>query len=109
VPLIDCRRDHVTVVHGDWPQLREHGPFDLLVLDGGGEGKDLTVDAPLDPTDGWLNIGGTLVLDDFAPSGYPDAAEHDPARRHWLDHPALLATEVRLAPDLATIVAVRRR
>jgi len=37
--------DHpqVRVLQGDWTQLREHGPFDLLVLDGGGKGKDLTV------------------------------------------------------------------
>jgi len=100
---------NVTVGQGDWTQLREQGPFDLLVLDGGGKGKDLTVDTPLDPTDGWLNVGGTLVLDDFTPNGHPDAAAHDHARRHWLEHPAVHATEIRLAPDVATIVAVRRR
>jgi predicted O-methyltransferase YrrM len=98
---------NVTVTHGDWTQLRQHGPFDLLVLDSGGKGKDPTVDTPLDPTDGWLNIGGTLVLDEFTPIGQPGAAEHDTARHRWLAHPALHATEIRLAPDLATIVAYR--
>jgi predicted O-methyltransferase YrrM len=103
--------DHsrVRVLHGDWTQLRPHGPFDLLVLDGGGKGKDRSVDAPLDPADGWLSLGGTVVLDDFTPAGAPGAAEHDVAREHWLRHPAVHATEVRLAPDLATIIGVRWR
>jgi predicted O-methyltransferase YrrM len=100
---------NVTVLHGDWTELRDRGPFDLLVLDGGGKGKDPALDSPLDPTDGWLNIGGTVVLDDFVPAGRPGASEHDAARQHWLDHPALHATEVRLAADLATIVGVRYR
>jgi len=100
---------HVRVEQGDWTRLVEHGPFDLLVLDGGGKGKDPSVDAPLDPADGWLAIGGTIVLDDFTPADVPGAAEHDAARRHWLDHPLLRATEIRLSPTLATIVAVRVR
>lgn len=100
---------NVTVLHGDWTQLREHGPFDLLVLDGGGKGKDPAVDSPLDPTDGWLSLGGTIVLDDFTPAGAPGAPEHDEVRRHWLDHPNLHTTEVRLAPDLATLIGVRWR
>jgi predicted O-methyltransferase YrrM len=100
---------HVLVEQGDWTGLVEHGPFDLLVLDGGGKGKDPSIDAPLDPAAGWLTIGGTIVLDDFIPAGAAGAAEHDAARRHWLDHPLLRATEIRLSPTLATIVAVRVR
>ncbi|KUN73383.1 hypothetical protein AQJ46_09270 [Streptomyces canus] len=100
---------HVRVEHGDWRELVEHGPFDLLVLDGGGKGKDPSVDSPLDPAAGWLAVGGTVVLDDFTPADSPGAAEHDAARRHWLDHPLLHATEIRLSPTLATIVAVRIR
>jgi predicted O-methyltransferase YrrM len=100
---------HVRVEQGDWTGLVEHGPFDLLVLDGGGKGKDPSVDSPLDPAAGWLAIGGTVVLDDFTPAGAAGAAEHDAARRHWLDHPSLHATEIRLSPTLATIVAVRVR
>jgi hypothetical protein len=51
-------RANVRVLHGDWTALREHGPFDLLVLDGGGKGKEPADDPPLDPTDGWLALGG---------------------------------------------------
>jgi predicted O-methyltransferase YrrM len=99
----------VSVRHGDWTELAEQGPFDLLVLDGGGKGKDPETDPPLDPAARWLAVGGMIVLDDFIPAGEPGAAEHDGARRHWLDHPALKATELRLSATLATIVGVRVR
>ncbi len=100
---------NVRIVHGDWHGLRDYGPFDLLVLDGGGKGKDLSVDSPLDPADGWLKPGGTVALDDFVPAGQPGASEHDAARNHWLNHPLLQGTEIRLSPSLATLVAMRRQ
>lgn len=40
----------VTVVHGDWRELREFGPFEMLVLDGGGQGKGDV--QPIDPASG---------------------------------------------------------
>jgi predicted O-methyltransferase YrrM len=100
---------HVQVEQGDWTGLVQHGPFDLLVLDGGGKGKDPSVDSPLDPAAGWLALGGTIVLDDFIPAGSPGAGEHDAARNHWLDHPLLRAIEIQLSPALATIVGTRIR
>jgi predicted O-methyltransferase YrrM len=96
----------VEVRHGDWRNLAGAGPFDLLVLDGGGQGKG--AEPPLDPA-GWLRPGGLLVIDDFTPlTGWPPRldGEIDTARLHWLDHPALRTTEIRLAPDLATLVGV---
>jgi predicted O-methyltransferase YrrM len=102
-------RSGVRVLHGNWTDLREHGPFDLLVLDGGGKGKEPADDPPLDPAAGWLAVGGTIVLDDFIPSGQPGASAHDPARRYWLEHPALQAAELRLSPTLATVVGTRVR
>jgi predicted O-methyltransferase YrrM len=98
---------NVRVLHGNWTELRQHGPFDLLVLDGGGKGKEPADGPPLDPTDGWLAVGGTIVLDDFIPFDQPGASAHDHARRYWLDHPALQTTELRLSPTLSTLVAVR--
>jgi predicted O-methyltransferase YrrM len=97
--------DRVTVLCGDWTELTAHGPFDLLVLDGGGQGKQ--AEPPLVPAD-WLTFGGTLVVDDFTPfTHWPPTHDGTPdtARLHWLTHPALLATELRLGPRLATIVA----
>lgn len=102
-------RPEARIVHGDWTALGDYGPFDLLVLDGGGKGKDPSIDSPIDPADGWLAVGGTVVLDDFIPAGQPGATEHDQARQHWLNHPCLKATELRLSPTLATIIGVRVR
>jgi predicted O-methyltransferase YrrM len=98
---------NVRVEHDDWTALAAHAPFDLLVLDGGGSGK--VGDEPIDP-ETWLSPGGTLVIDDFTPSDSrrpltPDG-DLDRPRLHWLEHPALRAIEVRLAADLATIIAV---
>jgi predicted O-methyltransferase YrrM len=94
----------VRVLSGDWSELAAHGPFDLLVLDGGGQGKD--AEPPLNPAD-WLAPLGTVVIDDFTPlHGWPPVHDGAPdtARRYWLTHPALLATELRLTAGLATVV-----
>ena len=98
-------RPAVRVLTGDWTELAAYGPFDLLALDGGGQGKG--AEPPIDVA-AWVRPGGTVVLDDFTPSaqwpplhqGRPDAA-----RLHWLQHPRLLATELLLAPTAATILA----
>jgi len=86
------------VLPGDWRELYRAAPFDLLVLDGG------------DPEE-LLKPGGTVVIDDLTPaSTWPPRFEGqvDQARMHWLTHPALDAAELRLAPDLAALVATRR-
>ncbi|MFE9498320.1 O-methyltransferase [Streptomyces collinus] len=102
-------RPEVTVLGGDWRLIEEHGPFDLLVLDGGGQGKTAG-DAPAD-VERLLAPGGTVVVDDFTPAtGWPPlhGGEIDRARLHWLGHPALRAAELRLAADLSTVVGTRR-
>jgi predicted O-methyltransferase YrrM len=98
---------NVRITQGDWSELRASGPFDLLVLDGGGKGKEPGDGPPLEPADGWLALGGTIVLDDFIPADHADAGQHDRARRYWLEHPALRSIELRLSPTLATIVGRR--
>jgi predicted O-methyltransferase YrrM len=111
--------EQVQVLTGDWPGLLEHGPFEVLVLDGGGSGKTAD-DSRVEPRDA-LRPGGSLVIDDWAPwdawpptaagefDTVPGAARHlNTARLHWLEHPDLLASEVRLTPTLSTIVAMRR-
>ncbi|MEV0273904.1 class I SAM-dependent methyltransferase [Hamadaea sp. NPDC050747] len=100
----------VEIVHGDWTAAYAHGPFDLLVLDGGGNAKGGPATAA-DPTR-LVRPGGVLVVDDFTPATeWPPthAGQPDEARLHWLRHPELAAIEVRLAPDLASVVATRRR
>jgi predicted O-methyltransferase YrrM len=99
----------VTVLNGDWTALAAHGPFDLLVLDGGGSGKapgDTAVDPKLA-----LRPFGTLVIDDFTPlTSWPPVHRGavDLSRVRWLQHPDLLATEVVLCPEMSVIVGVRR-
>ncbi len=95
------------VLHGDWTLIDRHGPFDLLVLDGGGNGKQ---SAAADPEQ-LLTPGGTLVVDDLTPlTAWPPThrGAPDTGRTVWYDHPALLTTEIRLAPDAATLLATRR-
>jgi predicted O-methyltransferase YrrM len=98
----------VTVIAGDWREICSHGPFDLLVLDGGAHGK---AGPPVADPDVLLRPGGTLVIDDLTPArAWPPrfAGEVDEARMSWLGYPGLDAAELRLAPDLAALVATRR-
>jgi predicted O-methyltransferase YrrM len=97
----------VHLIHGDWTEVVAHGPYDLLVLDGGGNGKGGPAADPLVT----LAPAGTLVVDDFTPlAQWPPVHEGAPdqARLGWLQHPALMATEVRLAADLSTVIGTRR-
>ena len=93
----------VTLLEGDAGLVFERGPYDLLVLDGGwGSGK--RGDPTIDPL-AVLKPGGTFTVDDLTPERPEEA---DPARRHWLGHPDLHATEVRVAPDCSVLLCRRR-
>lgn len=99
----------VRILHGDWRRVEDHGPYDLVVLDGGGTGKT-PADAPADPAR-LLTPGGRIVIDDFTPATrWPPRHEGsvDRARMGWLEHPALDTVEIPLAEDLATLVGTRR-
>jgi predicted O-methyltransferase YrrM len=103
---------NVTVLLGDWRLIERYAPFDLLVLDGGG-GAKRGDDEPADPVK-LLKPGGTVVLDDFHPPlehwpeevAAPDADGRSvtASRKHWLEHPALFAAEMRVHPQVSTIV-----
>jgi predicted O-methyltransferase YrrM len=101
-----------TVIQGDWREIHREAPFDLLVLDGGAHGKHASKHGgdPADPAV-LLRPGGTLVIDDLTPAhDWPPRfnGKTDEARMYWLMHPGLDAAELRLAPDLAALVATRR-
>ncbi|MCV2464676.1 class I SAM-dependent methyltransferase, partial [Streptomyces sp. ICN988] len=73
-------RPEVEILHGDWRRVEEHRPYDLLVLDGGGQAKG---DGAADPAR-LLAPGGTLVVDDFTPATtWPPLFDGAP------DHPRL--------------------
>jgi predicted O-methyltransferase YrrM len=98
----------VTVIHGDWPEICAEAPFGLLVLDGGAHGKTPGSAAGAEAL---LGPGGTVVIDDLTPAtSWPPRFEGrlDAARMDWMTRPGLDATELRLAPDLAALVATRR-
>ena len=95
----------VEIVQGDWRALREYGPFDLLALDGGGQGKGS--EPAIEPGE-WLRPGGLLVIDDFAPlTSWPPMFQGrvDAVRRHWLEHPRMRATQVRVTPEWSALLA----
>ncbi len=103
-----CGLPQVAVIHGDWREIYREGPFDLLVLDGGAHGK--SGGTPADPGV-LLRPGRTVVIDDLTPAtDWPPRfdGQVDEARMHWLAHADLDAAELRLAPDLAALVATRR-
>lgn len=97
---------NVEVVHGDAAGLFERGPFDLLVHDGGPAAGKTPGTEPVDPTR-VLRPGGTMTVDDYTPTDtWPPMFDGAPdvGRIHWLSHPDLRSTEVRVAPDLAVVV-----
>ena len=106
----DC--PNVTVLRGDWRQIEAYAPFDLMVLDGGGGGKREN-DPPGEPAR-LLKPGGTVVLDDYHPplEYWPEPADSrdrfgrssTTARQHWLLHPDLFVTEVRVHPRISSIL-----
>lgn len=109
--------ENVTLIEGDWTEIAPHAPFDMLVLDGGGGGKQ-PGKATVDPVE-WLRPAGTIVLDDFHPPAdrWPPVADAeideygrdlDGARRHWFNHPAMLTTEFRVHPQASALVGMRR-
>lgn len=97
--------DHIEILHADWRRIADHGPYDLLVLDGGGQGKNGGAAEPSQ----LLTPGGMVVVDDFTPATtWPPLFDGAPdmPRLHWLEHPELRAAELRLAADLSAVVGI---
>jgi predicted O-methyltransferase YrrM len=95
----------VTVLHSDWTELKQHGPFDVFFCDGGGKRDD--PDAVIE----LLAPGGILVLDDFTPSdSWPPTFEGrvDELRVTYLTDPRLVATAIDLAAGTTAVIGVRR-
>jgi predicted O-methyltransferase YrrM len=84
---------NVTILHGDWSAILPHGPFELLVLDGGGSGKT-DGDTAVDPNVA-LKPFGTVVIDDFTPP--PDG--HRSTTRNLITHD-FIGSSIRLYSPL---------
>jgi predicted O-methyltransferase YrrM len=95
----------VEVLTGDWQTILPHGPFALLCADA----RAAKVEAP-EQVLAALAPGGLLVLDDLTPEDqWPPEwrGRPDPVRVWWLNEPRLAATEIRVAPEAAVILATR--
>jgi len=96
---------NVRVLHADWHEILQYGPFDLLFPDGGGA-KQNEPEAVLSA----LRPGGVVVLDDLTPEPMragPGEEGPDPVREFFLNDPRLAATEILVTPVHAVIVARR--
>jgi predicted O-methyltransferase YrrM len=88
--------ENARVLRAGWQDvLPAEAPFDLLFADGGGQATK-TDESLL----GLLAPGGTLLLDDLT----PERPGPDPVRELWLDHPRLVAAELRISVREAVIV-----
>lgn len=96
---------NVHILHGDWHQLLDHSPFDLLFADGGRvkQHKPEQILAA-------LRHGGLLVLDDLTPLEHwpPEwQGQPDPVRASWLNDTRVAATEIQVTATSAVILATR--
>jgi predicted O-methyltransferase YrrM len=95
----------VQVLTGDWKTILPHGPFALLFVDAQAAKTEAPGQVPAA-----LAPGGLLVLDDLTPEDqWPPEwrGRPDPVRAWWLNEARLAATEIRVAPDAAVILATR--
>lgn len=95
----------VQVVQGDWHDLDDHGPFDLLFSDSR-PAKQHEPETVLN----MLAPHGLLVMDDMMPENqWPQEwrGQPDPIRHFWLNDPRVQAVELLLSATEAVILATR--
>jgi predicted O-methyltransferase YrrM len=94
-----ARFPNVEALEGDaHALLRGRGPFGLVFADAGGYDWELILEV--------VEPGGFIVKDDLTP-GRP--IDGEPVREFLLRDPRLNAVELLATPEMAVIVAVRRR
>jgi predicted O-methyltransferase YrrM len=95
----------VQVLTGNWQTILPHGPFALLFADA----RAAKVETP-ESVVAALAPGGLLVLDDLTPEDqWPPEwlGRADRVRAWWLNESRLAATEIRVTPSAAVILATR--
>jgi predicted O-methyltransferase YrrM len=98
--------DDIDVIHADWADLGQHGPFSLVFLDAG-SAKQFSRDQVVD----LVSEGGMIVLDDFTPCpSWPplSGGRVDRLRQDWLSDERFTSVDVMVAEDTSVIIAVRR-
>jgi predicted O-methyltransferase YrrM len=100
-------RPEVRAMQGDWRLMADHGPFDLLFVDGG------LVKSETSEVLALLAPGGMALFDDLTPfeawsadmkARYPDG---DPLRLAWRSTPAAVCTEIRTTPTESALLIVK--
>lgn len=98
--------DDIDVIHADWADLAQHGPFSLVFLDAG-SAKQFPRDQIVD----LVAEGGMIVLDDFTPCpSWPplSGGRVDVQRQDWLSDERFVSVDVMVAEDTSVIIAVKR-
>lgn len=99
--------DDIDVIHADWSDLAQHGPFSLVFLDAGSAQQ-----LPREEIVGLVaEGGGMIVLDDFTPCpSWPplSGGRVDLLRQDWLSDERFTSVDVMVAEDTSVIIAVRR-
>ena len=98
--------DDIDVIHADWAELGQHGPFSLVFLDAGSAAK-----FPREQIVDLVDVGGMIVLDDFTPcASWPplSSGRVDVLRQNWLADERFTSVDVMVAEDTSVIIAVRR-
>jgi len=101
-----ARTPNVTVLLGDWSQLRAQAPFAMLFADGGNAKENGAPDLVE-----MMRPGGLIVLDDLTPiEQWPAEWQggQDPVRDFWLNDDRVLAAEIRVSPSSSILLATRR-
>ncbi|WP_445634361.1 O-methyltransferase [Nostoc sp. DSM 114161] len=105
VQQLFAHKSNVRILQGDWHDLLDYAPFDLLFADGGNAKvvePQILINA--------LKVGGLIILDDLTPEEYwpPEwQGRTDPVREFWLKDPHIIATEIRVTARHAVILATR--
>lgn len=96
---------HVHPVSGNWDQILQKGPFQLIFVDAKPaklEGVDEVVNA--------TEVGGLIVIDDLTPIEFwadDWKGKTDPVRDAWLHHSQLVSVEIHTSLKAAAILARR--
>ena len=93
------------VVHGDWKQIIERGPFDFVFVD-----AKPAKTSEFELLISCVNHQGVIVLDDFTPTEFwPEQWQGKPdlVREKWFHDARLLCTEVRTSARNSVLIARR--
>lgn len=103
--LKTIQHSQVEFVYGDWKEVIPKGPYQFIFADAAAA-KSIEGELLIET----LDVGGMLLMDDFTPvEHFPEEwkGKPDRVREFWLNHSALVATEIYLTPRTSAILATK--